>query len=159
MKAEIKKIIKKYKIFFCISYLIFIFNIFLFGYINEKSIDYYIWVIIFFGLLNSIFYGWKAVVIFSYPDKKLPEYGNSWYIHQFWFNFTGSIVGWCLIVLSVYILKIVSLEKLTISHIIIFGLGALGIVGLLPSLLAQIPNIFYLLTKEKAEDLYKKYKN
>lgn len=81
---------------------------------------------------------------------------KSWHLHQFWFNFFGSIAGWFLILVFLFILNNISLEDLSIYHISIFVIGILGIVGLFPSLLAQIPNIFQILTKKFTEDFYKK---
>ena len=47
--------------------------------------------LIFFGLLASLFYGWKACDAFE-VDAKGKTWG--WRVHQFWFNFAGSLLGW-----------------------------------------------------------------
>ncbi|MFH1968456.1 MAG: hypothetical protein ABIJ84_03660 [bacterium] len=131
---------------------------FLFGYIQEKQINYYILVIVFSGFISSLLYGWKAVVIFGYPkkDDEMPEHANSWWIHQFWFNFIGSLFGWFLIILFIYIIKIVGIEEITLAHLLILIFGVLGITGLFPSFLAQIPNILHLLTKRFGDEYFKK---
>lgn len=107
----------------------------------------------------SLFYGLRAVRIFGYPEKdqKLPEFNKSWHIHQFWFNFIGSLAGWFLLILSRFILKdIRNTEDIGFMFITVFVTGLLGIVGLLPSLLAQIPNLLRFLTKQTLEDFYQK---
>lgn len=152
--GEIKQ---KYKIVFSCVILCVLFGIFFFGYIQEMQINYYINVTLFFGFVASLIYGWKAVIIFGYPEEKekLPEHANSWWVHQFWFNFVGSMLGWFFVIISIYTIKTISIEKITITHVLILILGILGVTGLLPSLISQIPNILYWLTKEKAKVLYK----
>ena len=48
------------------------------------------------GLLFSGFYGWKAVQIFDTTKTKeeLKKLSWEWKIHQSWLNFSGSLVGW-----------------------------------------------------------------
>jgi len=154
--CKLKEYIKIYKFGILAIILILIFGLLLDGYIYKKQMSYYILVIGIFGFLSSLFYGWKAVIIFGYPekDKKLPEHANSWWIHQFWFNFIGSFVGWFLIILFIYILTKTNIEKITLAHLLILLFGTLGITGLLPAFLAQIPNIFHLLTKKYGKELY-----
>lgn len=43
------------------------------------------------GLLFSLFYGWKACDAFGVPTTDKPW---AWRLHQFWFNFLGSLLGW-----------------------------------------------------------------
>ena len=43
------------------------------------------------GLLASLFYGWKAFYVFGVSAKGKPW---AWRVHQFWFNFAGSLLGW-----------------------------------------------------------------
>lgn len=42
----------------------------------------------------SVFYGLRAVEIFLEPIPKKDERKCSWWFHQFWLNFAGSVVGW-----------------------------------------------------------------
>ena len=61
-----------------------------------------------FGFISSIFYGLKAFKIFEVnsDDKSV-----SWKIHQIWFNFLGSIIGWlAFIFLIVKALKFIELN-------------------------------------------------
>ncbi|TSC79991.1 MAG: hypothetical protein G01um101429_303 [Parcubacteria group bacterium Gr01-1014_29] len=101
-------------------------------------------VLIVFGSMMSFFYGLRAVRIFGFPEKKqsLPQYNKSWYIHQFWFNFVGSATGWFLLLLFFLILKDIKLENLSFAHISIFLTGILGIIGLLPTILAGVATSF-----------------
>lgn len=43
------------------------------------------------GLLASLLYGWKACDAFDVSAKDKPW---AWRVHQFWFNFAGSLFGW-----------------------------------------------------------------
>src|SRR5439155_7792266 len=43
------------------------------------------------GLLSSLFYGWKACDAFGVDATGKPW---AWRLHQFWFNFVGSLLGW-----------------------------------------------------------------
>lgn len=109
-------------------------------------------------LALSLFYGFRAVYIFGYPVKgqKAPEFNRSWFVHQFWFNFAGSLGGWFLLLLFGFILdELDSISDIGFAPILIFIIGLLGAVGLLPSLLAQIPNVLYFFTKKAAEDVYR----
>ena len=150
--------LKDYKFFILTIFLFLFFGSLMYGYIYCKQISHYVFLLGGSGFISSLFYGWKAVIIFGYPDKqqKLPEYSNSWWVHQFWFNFAGSLVGWFFIILFVYIFTQSGIERITLIPLIIFLFGILGVVGLIPSLLAQIPNVLHLLTKKYGEDYLKK---
>ncbi len=50
------------------------------------------WIFVIFGLLFSVFYGLKACDAFGVNSKEKPW---AWHIHQFWFNFLGCGIGWC----------------------------------------------------------------
>ena len=103
----------------------------------------------------SLFYGLRAVYIFGYPgkDQERPKLNKSWFFHQFWFNFAGSLAGWFLLILFGFSLD--NASNIEIIHIIIFVLGLLGVVGLMPQLLAQIPEVLRLLTTKASGDVYK----
>jgi hypothetical protein len=51
-------------------------------------------IIVFVGLLFSLYYGFKAPAIFRTDISALPASGK---FHQFWLNFLGSALGWLLL--------------------------------------------------------------
>ena len=99
------------------------------------------------GFIISIFYGLKAIRIFIYPEKNqpLPIRVKSWYIHQFWFNFVCSISGWFFLFLFISILRETYIKEITFTYILFALIGILGVVGLLPSILAGIASSLPLL--------------
>ena len=117
----------------------------------NRQIDYYIKVLGILGFLSSLFYGWKADSIFYYTneDARPPEKANSWRVHQFWFNFISSLFGWLLIIffIKIPLQNEIRGEDITVFHLAILLFGILGIVGLLPAVLFQITNSFYMITK------------
>ena len=100
----------------------------------------------------SLFYGFKAVNIFVYPEIKQeqPKYKKSWFIHQFLFNFFGSLAGWFLVFVFIGILNDVPLKDLNFVHLLVFLFGVLGIVGLLPTSLVQVSDYLGKLMKRLA---------
>lgn len=109
-----------------------------------------------FGL--SLFYGLEAVRIFGYPGKneKLPELAPSWYIHQFWFNFAGSFAGWLLLAHFARNFFYSYNFEASVGDGLLLILALLGVVGLLPSFLAQVPEALKWLTTRSAGEIYKK---
>jgi hypothetical protein len=86
------------------------------------------------ALVASAYYGWFARSIFT---SKEGEDRRDWpglfpyKIHQFWLNFTGSMVGWG----SAWNLRrfaIEGLEHFGLSHALLALVAFLGVTGLLP---------------------------
>ncbi len=48
---------------------------------------------IFISLISSLVYGLKAFDIFG-PRLTEENKWTAWHLHQIWFNFTGSLLGW-----------------------------------------------------------------
>lgn len=107
----------------------------------------------------SFFYGSQAVNIFMSPDKKdTPiKHNESWNIHQFWFNFIGSFVGWAAMILLVQEYKNANGSfVIEIRHIVISLMILISITGHLPYLLSQIIDSFYFLSRRYVGDFLKK---
>lgn len=93
------------------------------------------------GFIVSVLYGFFADKIFWDKEQRSKYYKESSYpkhIHQFWLNFVGSFVGWFSIYLFLNILLHVRLSELSIAHILLLGLGIIGIVGWLPMTLLGV---------------------
>lgn len=103
------------------------------------------YLIVFLGVLGTVFYGGFARQIFVYPEtcKPKPEFRKSWHVHQIWLNGIGSAIGW----ISVYYLLFVRSDKLKELGYAewqdaVLGLVAiLGITGLLPYLLSKLTSL------------------
>lgn len=151
-----KEMLKRNTAFALLEVLVFILSFFLYKFYSPP-VDSYIWIVMTFGLGSSLFYGWKAVAIFGYPieNKNFSEHSNSWRIHQFWFNFTGSLLGWFLIISSIYGIRDAGIEGINLTYLLVLGFGILGITGLFPSIFSQVPNVLYFLTKKYGEDYLK----
>lgn len=84
-----------------------------------------------FGM--SVFYGWYACQIFEVADAGKP---SSWRVHQFWFNFAGSAVGWVAAwALLDSVLACASggcANSISFSSVALFVLAFLGVTGHLP---------------------------
>lgn len=107
----------------------------------------------------SFFYGSQAVNIFVSPDKKEAsiQHNESWNIHQFWFNFISSFVGWAAMILLVQeYQKTNGFFVIEIRHIVISIMIIISITGHLPYLISQIIDSFYFLSKKYVGDFYKK---
>ena len=86
------------------------------------------------GLLFSVFYGWKSIDIFlEVPTTHKPW---AWKFHQFWLNFSGSLVGW--VALWFLTRKVLSCIRTSCSapvnfwDVATFFLAFIGITGFLP---------------------------
>lgn len=94
--------------------------------------------IIFFtiALIASILYASKCKEIWFPNTSNNEGLSVSRYIHEIWFNFIGSFVGWISLYIVYKSLYNFSWENLVINigwqHLIMFMLGILGITGLLP---------------------------
>jgi hypothetical protein len=102
------------------------------------------------AVLMSLFYGLAARAIFQIPDTRAyqgwvpPWVLWPWKVHQFWFNFVGSFIGWA----TGYYLVIQHLHILDRSYPLRIEIGlvdmlvlltaALGTTGYLPYTLARI---------------------
>ncbi len=85
------------------------------------------------GFLLSVYLGWKAREIFSeIPKEDWIKRPKSWRLHQFWFNFIGSFVGW-LILLGLFIyFRGSGMKEIGFYHFIFLFIGVMGVVGWLP---------------------------
>lgn len=96
------------------------------------------------AIIFSLFYGFRAVWIFIYADPKNPppKYTKSWWVHQFWINFIGSITGWLILWLLYEHFKIMKINdvvsKITINIEILFVVGLISIMGYLPFVLVTL---------------------
>jgi len=92
-----------------------------------------------FGIVASTFYGFKAFDIFEVSVKQKPW---AWKVHQFWFNFTGSLIGWFLLWLliqKVWLgMQTFSLSQIGILDIVILLISFIGITGYLPFGIASL---------------------
>ena len=92
------------------------------------------------AILFSIFYGvfWKQVWI----SPLSPGLTKSRLLHEVWFNFIGSLIGWiCIFVIYRSLLPFSwegAVYNITWQHIALFIIGVLGITGLLPHVLWSI---------------------
>lgn len=81
----------------------------------------------------SLFYGFRCKQIW-FPES-LSITRDRW-LHEVWFNFTGSLIGWICIFAIYKSLSVFSWQTLVANilwqHIILFLIGLLGITGLLP---------------------------
>jgi len=93
----------------------------------------------------SIFYGCRAVAIlvnekdeFIIEKKKL----CSWWFHQFWLNFVGSLTGWAAAYYLIFH-RILPLSNYSfrIEDTVPIIIALIGITGLLPYTLSKITSI------------------
>lgn len=108
------------------------------AFYSWMSVDLPSKLIIIFGVIFSLFYGFNAVEIFqrSNPNKKYPNSCLSWWIHQRWINFIGSVIGWICVFILYSSLTPFDLQDvarhIVAGHILLFTIGVLGIMGFLP---------------------------
>ncbi len=88
------------------------------------------------ALLFSLFYGFFCKQIWFPENKNITK---SRWLHEVWFNFVGSLIGWICIYAIYKSLSIFTWQTLVSNilwqHIILFLVGVLGIIGLLPYVL------------------------
>lgn len=95
------------------------------------------------GFAFSLFYGlrWKEIW-FLQENQKLTK---SRWVHEAWFNFVGSAVGWSCFYILFSSLSVFSWQELITNilwqHLIVFLIGLMGITGLLPYILWSISRV------------------
>jgi hypothetical protein len=91
------------------------------------------WLFVAIAVGMSLFYGLCACRIFHVPCEGEK---NAWHIHQFWFNFLGSAVGWVATwALLGAVLACASAacgNTISLSSVALFLLAFLGVTGHLP---------------------------
>jgi hypothetical protein len=103
------------------------------------------------GALFSLFYGFRAVEIFQRADSKIkyPKYRISWWIHQRWINFIGSMIGWIALYLELLNFDRIGwnviASNLTLSDFALLVIALLGIMGFLPKALWNLAGAIYAL--------------
>lgn len=89
----------------------------------------------------SLFYGLKATKIFGVSTESMPSSGI---LHQAWFNFLGSMLGWILawtFVPDIYdSIKYDSHFEIGLGRILIFILAFIGITGHMPYAIMLVIN-------------------
>jgi hypothetical protein len=84
----------------------------------------------------SVLYGCYAVAVFCETPPKLSRPQR---IHQWWFNFVGSLAGWAaaygLLLKAYRVLCLSQPANLGLSHALLFVLAFAGITGHLPRML------------------------
>lgn len=117
----------------------------------------YYWLV---ALTFSLFYGFKAVRIFmsiKALEEDVPKKSQSWHIHQFWLNFSGSGVGW--IILYFLVRNFLNLEQKDLfsefnaGHIGLAFLAFVGITGYMPTTIITLVNSISLLIQKVADIL------
>ena len=95
----------------------------------------------FIAIIFSLFYGFSGWLLWYKQDEK-PKLRTIRLIHEIWFNFIGSFIGWLCIFIIYKSLLPFGWEKavynITWQHIVLFIIGVLGITGLLPYVLWSI---------------------
>jgi hypothetical protein len=104
------------------------------------------------ALIASVLYGLYAIDIFY---QKPPELSGTQRIHQFWFNFVGSVAGWIagysLCLKAYHVLWLSRPAHLGLSHAVLFFVAFAGITGHLPrTLFATFQVIDQLMAKALA---------
>ena len=90
----------------------------------------------------SIFYGvfWKQ--IWATPLSMSSGLSKSRFLHEVWFNFTGSLAGWICLYIIYKSLSVFTWQTIVINiswqHILLFVIALMGITGLLPYILMSI---------------------
>ena len=105
------------------------------------------WIIAF---LASFFYSYWAFKIHLVKkedvDNLRKEKNYAWFIHQFWFNFIGSITGWIILWLTIPNIFLGFCDQNTVSlefkEIVLLFIALIGITGHLPMALYGIVNSF-----------------
>jgi len=91
------------------------------------------------ALAASLFYGLKACDAFGVPAGQKPW---AWKVHQFWFNFVGSLVGWyaCWILLpgAVAYFSTTRTPSVSLSSAIWAVIAFVGITGHIPFAVAGL---------------------
>jgi len=84
----------------------------------------------------SLFYGFSCKQIWFPENSKITK---SRWLHEVWFNFVGSFIGWICIFAIYKSLSVFGWQTLVVNiswqHIILFLIGVSGITGLLPYIL------------------------
>jgi hypothetical protein len=108
----------------------------------------------FFGIVFSLFYGAYATTIWlrfpEFPDPgKAIDRKQAWlegwfdiwqhprYVHEFWFNFGGSALGWTALGYAIWRIHSQP-ERFGIAEAALFLASAIGITGYLPNTLRRI---------------------
>ncbi len=88
------------------------------------------------GLAISAFYGCHAIGIFTEGKREPPV----WVLHQMWFNFVGSAVGW---LTGYYLLfrRMTSNEPVGITDILLLLVAVIGMTGHLPMCVISVPQM------------------
>jgi hypothetical protein len=73
------------------------------------------------------------------------------YFHQLWLNFAGSAAGWAALIFLIGRLQSVGAAHVAYIDIVIFVISLLGVVGLLPQMLAGLVNTVGDLARRIAE--------
>ena len=97
-------------------------------------------IFIIIGISFSLFYGLFCKQIW-FSDTKITK---SRYIHEIWFNFVSSLIGWIFIYAlckSIFANWVIIINEISWQHIILFLVGILGITGLLPHAIWSISRI------------------
>ena len=96
----------------------------------------------------SGFYGWYAATIHTQPNHQLDTWCSprnvppphwSWWVHQFWLNSLGSLVGWAAAFYLIFY-RVPSFHRpngcwkveLGLADVFFFLVALLGVTGLLP---------------------------
>jgi hypothetical protein len=100
-------------------------------------------IVLFIGLIQSIYYGLFSYDIFTHPHAE--EDYQAYYedtcvlkIHNFYVNFIGVAIGWGLIFLlykelSYSWTSVIDFKDITLVHGFIFTMALLGLFGVLPN--------------------------
>ena len=98
---------------------------------NNSSLWHWLYVLVAFSA--SVFYGWYACDIFEVSYTCKPK---AWRVHQFWFNFAGSAVGWvaawALLDTVLACASSACANSISFSAVALFFLAFLGVTGHLP---------------------------
>lgn len=90
------------------------------------------------AVVASLFYGWKAVEIFTEIPKKPKEEQphSAWWWHQRWLNFAGSLAGWVVlwILIKRYLPHFTGQCEIILTYWDVIGavVAFIGITGYLP---------------------------
>src|SRR5207247_11397656 len=105
------------------------------GMENDAWIDSCWFTVVFWivGLGMSLFHGLYAVSIFNVPA---PPKAGIWKVHQFWFNFCGSVSGWIALWFLVhkiaFSLGAYASASPRLSDVALFFLAFIGVTAYLP---------------------------
>jgi hypothetical protein len=91
------------------------------------------------GIVASLFYAWYAVTILVFngrlvtpcSERQLPPESRhhwSWWVHQIWFNFGGSALGWA----AAYYLIFCRRRIESLADVFILLVAMVGVFGILP---------------------------